>query len=95
MLWIKTYHTLLSMCQMIYEKLINNLQNNTVFKKEESVLWMCTNCGYTDEINDKCPMCNCPDIRRLRRVTGYLTGDYKSAFNKGKQQEVEMRVRHA
>lgn len=56
---------------------------------------MCTNCGYTDEINDKCPMCNCPDIRRLRRVTGYLTGDYKSAFNKGKQQEVEMRVRHA
>ena len=56
---------------------------------------MCTNCGYTDEINDKCPMCNCPDIRRLRRVTGYLTGDYKSAFNKGKQQEVELRVRHA
>lgn len=56
---------------------------------------MCTNCGYTDEINGKCPMCNCPDIRRLRRVTGYLTGDYKSAFNKGKQQEVELRVRHA
>ena len=56
---------------------------------------MCTNCGYTDEINDKCPMCNCPNIRRLRRVTGYLTGDYKSAFNKGKQQEVEMRVKHA
>ena len=56
---------------------------------------MCTNCGYTDEINDKCPMCNCPDIRRLRRVTGYLTGDYKSAFNRGKQQEVEMRVKHA
>ena len=23
-----------------------------------------------------------------------LTGDYKSAFNKGKQQETEMRVKH-
>ena len=55
---------------------------------------MCTNCGYTDDIADKCPMCGCDEIRRLRRVTGYLTGDYKSAFNKGKQQEVEMRVKH-
>lgn len=55
---------------------------------------MCTNCGYTDDIADKCPMCGCDEIRRLRRVTGYLTGDYKTAFNNGKQQEVEMRVKH-
>jgi len=27
-------------------------------------------------------------------VTGYLTGDYKTAFNKGKIQETEMRVKH-
>lgn len=55
---------------------------------------MCTKCGYTDEINKECPMCHCPNIRRLRRVTGYLTGDYTSAFNFGKQQEVKMRVKH-
>lgn len=55
---------------------------------------MCTKCGYTDEIGDECPVCGCKNIRRLRRVTGYLTGDYKTAFNKGKQQEVEMRVKH-
>lgn len=55
---------------------------------------MCTNCGYTDEIGEHCPMCGCCEIRRLRRVTGYLTGDYKTAFNEGKQQEVEMRVKH-
>ena len=55
---------------------------------------MCQKCGYTDEINDVCPVCGGSDIRRLRRVTGYLTGDYKSAFNKGKQQEVECRVKH-
>ena len=56
--------------------------------------YMCTNCGYTDDIGEKCPMCGCKKIRRLRRVTGYLTGDYLSAFNKGKQQEVKMRVKH-
>lgn len=55
---------------------------------------MCQKCGYTDEINNNCPICECPNIRRLRRVTGYLTGDYKMAFNYGKQQETEMRVKH-
>lgn len=55
---------------------------------------LCTNCGYTDEINDRCPMCGCDVIQRLRRVTGYLTGDYTTAFNEGKKQEVTKRVRH-
>lgn len=54
----------------------------------------CMECGYCDEMNNICPMCNSHDIKRLRRVTGYLTNDYKTAFNKGKQQEVEMRVKH-
>jgi ribonucleoside-triphosphate reductase len=55
---------------------------------------MCTEWGYTDEIGNECPMCGCCEIRRLRRVTGYLTGDYKTAFNEGKQQEVQLRVKH-
>lgn len=55
---------------------------------------MCNDCGYTDDMNDTCPQCGSHDIRRLRRVTGYLTGDYKTSFNLGKQQEVEMRVKH-
>lgn len=54
----------------------------------------CMNCGYCDEMNDDCPECGSEDIKRLRRVTGYLTNDYKTAFNAGKQQEVEMRVKH-
>jgi ribonucleoside-triphosphate reductase len=54
----------------------------------------CLKCGYTDEMNDYCPMCGGEEIQRLRRVTGYLTGNYTTAFNKGKQQEVEMRVKH-
>ena len=45
----------------------------------------------------KCPKCKQKgekNFKRLRRVTGYLTGDYKSRFNKGKQSEVEDRVKH-
>ena len=56
---------------------------------------LCLNCGYTGEINNKCPICNGEKIQRLRRVTGYLTGDYKTAFNLGKQQETEMRFKHS
>ena len=54
----------------------------------------CMDCGYTDEIGETCPMCGGRNIQRLRRVTGYLTGNYTTAFNEGKQQEVEMRVKH-
>ena len=54
----------------------------------------CLHCGYTDEFNDRCPQCGSEDIQQLRRVTGYLTGSYTSAFNKGKIQETQMRVKH-
>lgn len=54
----------------------------------------CIKCGYTDEIAENCPMCGGDKIQRLRRVTGYLTGDYTTAFNEGKQEEVNMRVKH-
>ena len=55
----------------------------------------CLKCGYCDEFNDECPECGSQEIQQLRRVTGYLTGNYKTAFNKGKQREVEDRVRHS
>lgn len=54
----------------------------------------CLDCGFTGEFNDKCPICGSFHIQRLRRVTGYLTGNYTTAFNKGKQKEVEARVKH-
>ena len=54
----------------------------------------CLECGYTDEFNNACPECGSHDIQQLRRVTGYLTGNYKTAFNLGKQAEVEERVKH-
>ncbi len=54
----------------------------------------CLECGYTDEMNENCPVCGSSKIQRLRRVTGYLTGDYNSAFNRGKVQETNMRYKH-
>ena len=54
----------------------------------------CNDCGYQDEIGEKCPQCGSTNISRLRRVTGYLTGNYKTAFNRGKQAETEERVKH-
>ena len=56
---------------------------------------LCNDCGYTDEINESCPVCGGTNITRLRRVTGYLTGSYLEAFNYGKQKETEDRVKHS
>ena len=54
----------------------------------------CLECGYTGEFNDTCPICGSHNIQQLRRVTGYLTGNYKTAFNWGNKQETEERVKH-
>lgn len=54
----------------------------------------CLECGYCDEFNDHCPECGSTNIQQLRRVTGYLTGNYTTAFNRGKQDEVKFRVKH-
>lgn len=51
-------------------------------------------CGYSDEIGETCPICGSTKIDRLRRVTGYLTGSYLTAFNNGKVAETEDRVKH-
>lgn len=53
----------------------------------------CLDCGYCDEFNDRCPICGSTNIMQLRRVTGYLSLDYRN-FNPGKQKEVLDRVKH-
>lgn len=55
----------------------------------------CLQCGYCDEFNDECPVCGSHHIQQLRRVTGYLTGNYTTAFNRGKQQEVQLRAKNS
>lgn len=43
-----------------YNKLLENIENGTVFKKNETVLWKCLNCGYIYEAEEApklCPAC--------------------------------------
>ena len=65
-------------------------------------------CGYRGVIKEgnRCPRCGRDDqepidadgtkvkFTRIRRVTGYLSGDYESRFNSFKQAEVRDRVKH-
>ena len=54
----------------------------------------CKSCGYSSQINgDKCPKCGSTLIERLKRVTGYITVDYRN-FNEGKFDEANDRVIH-
>ena len=46
--------------EMRYRKLLENMKNDTVFKKEQTVLWKCNNCGYIyegEEAPEVCPAC--------------------------------------
>lgn len=40
-----------------YRKLAENLENNTVFKKDKKELWICSNCGYIYEGESAPKMC--------------------------------------
>ncbi len=46
-----------------YRKLIDNIANNEVFKKKNTVKWHCRNCGYVHEGAEppkECPACKHP-----------------------------------
>ena len=43
-----------------YRKLLDNVEHNKVFAKDEKVTWRCRNCGFVHEgveALDKCPAC--------------------------------------
>jgi rubrerythrin len=46
-----------------YLALAANIENGMVFKRDESVVWRCRNCGYLhegNEVPDECPACAHP-----------------------------------
>lgn len=46
-----------------FKKLLQNIENDQVFKKEEVVEWKCNNCGYVHtgkSAPNKCPACDHP-----------------------------------
>lgn len=53
----------------------------------------CQECHYKGVIYHKCPICGSEDILRMRRITGYLTGDL-SSWNSAKRAEERDRTKH-
>lgn len=46
-----------------YRELAENIKNDKVFKRDEEVVWKCTNCGYLHkgtQAPEKCPACAHP-----------------------------------
>ena len=57
-----------------YLKLIDNIDNNLVFKKDEEVVWICRNCGhvyYGKEAPKVCPICNHPESYMEMKADNY------------------------
>ncbi|MCL5982812.1 MAG: anaerobic ribonucleoside-triphosphate reductase [Firmicutes bacterium] len=52
----------------------------------------CRSCGLSGILHDGCPGCGSGDIRRIRRITGYLSTEER--FNSAKQAELKDRRPH-
>ena len=47
--------------ELRYRKLLTNVEQGTVFKKDKVTKWKCRNCGHVYEGNEapeKCPVCD-------------------------------------
>jgi rubrerythrin len=57
-----------------YRKLLENIKNGTVFKRDEEVEWHCLNCGYIHhgkEAPDVCPACQHPQSYYELHIPNY------------------------
>jgi rubrerythrin len=57
-----------------YRKLLANIEEGSVFKKKEKVVWICRNCGHivdSEAAPDKCPVCKHPQSYFELRVVNY------------------------
>lgn len=57
-----------------YLKLLENINKDIVFKKEEPVVWQCANCGhlhYGNEAPEECPVCAHPKAFFLVKADNY------------------------
>jgi len=57
-----------------FKKLLKELENNTIFKKEKKVYWVCKECGYIHEGTEPpevCPSCSHPKAYFSKRCEEY------------------------
>ena len=57
-----------------YKKIIMELENNTLYKKEKKIYWVCSECGYIHEGEEPpeiCPSCSHPTKYFYRKCEEY------------------------
>lgn len=57
-----------------YRKLLQNIKEQKVFKREKPIKWECANCGHTfmsDSAPDVCPVCNHPIAYFFEKAENY------------------------
>ena len=57
-----------------YRKLLANIQNGEVFKKDTKEVWECSNCGFSyssDVALEVCPVCNHPKSYFMLKAKNY------------------------
>lgn len=75
-------------------KLVKTMKDNEIgYGSINHPVDTCNGCGYRGIIYHQCPICKSDRIARLRRITGYLTGNLDS-WNSAKQAEEADRVKH-
>lgn len=76
-------------------KIVNEMKNQKIgYGSINHPVDRCKSCGFESIINEDCPICGSNDISRVRRITGYLTGDLDS-WNSAKKAEERDRVKHS
>lgn len=57
-----------------YRTLLEAVKNNTVFEKNEKVVWECSNCGHVfegDKAPQLCPVCKHPQAYFFMKAKNY------------------------
>ncbi len=57
-----------------YRKLLDNIKKETVFEKDEEIVWECANCGYSykgKSALDVCPVCAHPKSFFFQKPKNY------------------------
>ena len=57
-----------------FKKLLTEIENNTIFKKEKKIYWVCRKCGYIhegEEPPEACPSCSHPKSYFERQCEEY------------------------
>ncbi|KRQ86373.1 Anaerobic ribonucleoside-triphosphate reductase [Caloramator mitchellensis] len=101
------FHKLCNGGHISYVELPSTVENN-IEAFEKILRWMakcdigyaginfpideCRVCGHRGIIYNECPECKSEDIRRIRRITGYLSTIDR--FNDAKKTELNERVKH-